>query len=79
MASADKKMASAENRWWIDRDKSRGKSKIQEKRAPAGASFFRVVEGYNQEQALDHLTDLNLKLLAQGAAPPGGWGYVSML
>lgn len=79
MASADKKMTSPENRWWVDRDKGWGKPKIQEKQAPAGASFFRVVEGYNQEQALDHLTDLNLKLLAQGAAPPGGWGYVSMV
>jgi hypothetical protein len=79
MASADKKTTSTESRWWIDRDKTRGKPKVQEKQAPAGASFFRAVEGYNQDQALDHLTDLNLKLLAQGAAPSGGWGYVSLV
>ena len=79
MASADKKTTNLESRWWVDRDKSRGKPKIQEKQTLAGASFFRAVEGYNQEQALDHLTDLNLKLLAQGAAPPGGWGYVSLV
>jgi acyl-CoA synthetase (AMP-forming)/AMP-acid ligase II len=79
MASADKKTTSTENRWWIDRDKARGKSKTQEQQAPAGASFFRVVEGYDQDQALDHLTDLNLKLLAQGEAPAGGWGYISLV
>ncbi len=79
MAAADKKTTSADNRWWVDRDKTRRKLKVQEQQASAGASFFRAVEGYDQDQALDHLTDLNLKLLAQGEAPSGGWGYVNLV
>ncbi len=78
MASEEKK-GTAEERWWVDRDQYRLRPKIQKKFPTAGNSFFRAVEGYNQEEALDHLTDINLKLLAQGDAPPGGWGYVSLV
>jgi hypothetical protein len=37
------------------------------------------VENYDQEQARENLTDLNLKLLAQGNPAPGEWAYVPLL
>jgi hypothetical protein len=79
MASADKKGSGIEDRWWVDRDKYRLRPRNQDRPGGAGAAFFRAVEGYDQAQALEHLTDVNLKLLAQGAPPLGGWGYVSLL
>jgi len=37
------------------------------------------VEGYDQEQACEHLTDLNLKLLAQANPAPGEWAYLPLV
>jgi hypothetical protein len=68
-----------ENRWWVDQGKARDRAA----RAPgtdalAGASFFRIGRDYDQERARARLTDLNLKLLAEGNPPPDGWGYLQM-
>lgn len=79
MASNDKKAPTHENRWWVDQGKSRERAKPEERQAPAGAQFFRSVEGYDQEQAREHLTDLNLKLLAQANPAPGEWAYLPLI
>ncbi|MGH8008880.1 MAG: hypothetical protein ACREQ3_17975, partial [Candidatus Binatia bacterium] len=65
MANGDKKASSGENRWWVEQGKSRERAKPEERQTAVGASFFRCVEGYDQEQACKNLTDLNLQLLAQ--------------
>jgi hypothetical protein len=79
MTAGEKKPASIENRWWVDQGKSRERVKPEDRQAPAGAVFFRSVEGYDQEQARENLTDLNLKLLAQGNPAPGEWAYLPLL
>ncbi|MBI3244975.1 MAG: hypothetical protein HYZ50_00535 [Deltaproteobacteria bacterium] len=68
-----------DNRWWVDQGKSRESVKPEPRPALAGAQFFRTVEGYDQEQAREHLTDLNCKLLAQATLVPGEWAYLALL
>lgn len=79
MATREERTPTFEDRWWVDRTDSREQATPQERRAPAGAGFFRSVENYNQEQALQNLTDLNRKLLAQGNPAPGEWAYIQLL
>jgi len=78
MASGDKKAPSSENRWWVEQGKSRERTKPEELQTAVGASFFRCVEGYDQEQACKNLTDLNLTLLAQADPVPGEWAYLPL-
>ena len=79
MSSSDKKTPIDENRWWVDQGKSRERARPEERQAPAGAQFFRSVEGYDQEKARENLTDLNLKLLMQVDPQPGVWGYLPLV
>jgi hypothetical protein len=79
MSNTDKKTATNENRWWVDQGKSRERAKPQERQAPAGAQFFRSVENYDQEQARENLSDLNLKLLQESNPAPGEWAYLPLL
>lgn len=79
MPSNDKKTSINENRWWVDQGKNGERAKPEERQAPAGAQFFRSVEGYDQEKARENLTDLNLKLLAQANPAPGQWAYLSLV
>ena len=76
---AEKKTPVSDNRWWVEQGKSRERVKPEDRQAPAGAVFFRSVEGYDQEQARENLTDLILKLLAQGNPAPGEWAYLPLL
>jgi len=78
-APGEKKATGSDNRWWVDHGKTRERVKPEERQAPAGAVFFRSVENYDQEQARENLTDLNLKLLAQGSPAPGEWAYLPLL
>jgi hypothetical protein len=78
-AVAEKRPPGGENRWWVDQGKARERATAQERQAPAGATFFRSVEEYDQEKALQNLTDLNLKLLAQANPSPGEWAYLPLL
>jgi hypothetical protein len=68
------------NRWWVDQGKPREqhRTELRQNESVAGASFFRVAAGYDQETARSHLTDLNLKLLEEGNPPAQGWGYLRM-
>ncbi len=68
-----------EQRWWVEQGKSKEKVAPQARSAPAGAQFFRTVEDYDQEQAREHLTDLNVKRLAQATLVPGEWAYLALL
>jgi hypothetical protein len=79
MSNGDKKAHSNENHWWVEQGKSRERAKPEERQAPAGAQFFTSVEDYDQEQAREHLTDLNLKLLAQASPAPGEWAYLPLV
>lgn len=79
MSSSDKKTPIDENRWWVDQGKSRERARPEERQAPAGAQFFRSVEGYDQEKARENLTDLNLKLLTQANPRPGLWEYLPLV
>ena len=78
-AEKQDKDAQLHSRWWIDQGKPRERD---QPKGPdenvAGASFFRVGIGYDQETARTRLTDLNLKLLAEGQVPDEGWGYLQM-
>ena len=65
-------------RWWIDQGKTRERQAQKPAGEVAGASFFRVGIGYDQDTARTRLTDLNLKLLADGNTPAEGWGYLQM-
>jgi len=78
-AHGEKKGTASDNRWWVDQGKTRERVKPEDRQAPAGATFFRSVENYDQEQARENLTDLNLKLLAQGNPAPGDWAYLPLL
>ncbi len=79
MPNSEKKAPSIESRWWVDQGKGRERVKPEERQAPAGAQFFRSVENYDQEQAREHLTNLNLKLLAQADPAPGEWAYLPLV
>jgi hypothetical protein len=79
MSNGEKKIPPNEDRWWVDRNESREQATPEERKAPAGAQFFRSVENYDQEQAVQNLTNLNVKLLAQGNPTPGEWAYVALL
>ncbi len=50
----------------------------EEPREPAGAIFFRSVENYDQEKALESLSDLNVKLIKQANPVPGKWAYLAL-
>src|SRR5262245_46489636 len=78
MATGDKRAPTSEDRWWVDRDKEGEQARPEQRHPPAGAVFFRSVEGYSQEHALANLTDLNLKLLTQANPDPGEWGYIAL-
>ena len=65
--------------WWIDQGKARERApRRQPSETLAGAAFFRVGIGYDQETARSRLTDLNLKLIAEGNPPLGGWAHLQM-
>ena len=52
---------------------------FEEKREPAGANFFRSFENYDQQQALECLTDLNIKLLEEAKPVAGEWTYLALV
>jgi hypothetical protein len=79
MASIDKKPQGSDTRWWVEQHKSRERARPEERSAPVGSSFFRSVEGYDQEKATANLTNLNLRLLAQADAKPGEWAYLPLV
>jgi hypothetical protein len=70
-----------DSRWWVETSVKRPKSPTSQgsnASAPVGARFYAVANGYNQEQAKEHLTDNNLRLARQADPPPGDWAYVAL-
>lgn len=66
------------DRWWIEVGEKR-RNVPKRPSGPAGMSFFRTGEGFEQEKARSALTDLNLKLLQEANPPEGGWSYLLLV
>jgi len=65
------------DRWWVDPDQKRGEPLARDA-APAGSRFFRIIAGYDQDQAQAGLTDLNLRMLEQAEPSEGSWAYLAL-
>jgi hypothetical protein len=68
-----------ETKWWIDR----GPVKEREKPAVPVKGIiekwaYELLKGYNQDQAMKNLVDINPRILKELAVAPGEWGYFSL-
>jgi hypothetical protein len=68
-----------ETKWWIDR----GPVKEREKPAAPVKGIiekwaYELLKGYNQDQAMRNLVDINPKMLKELSVEPGEWGYFSL-
>ena len=80
MASAPGNGPTVENRWWAEVGAPKEPVKPSPSPRPLpGARFFKIAEGYDQDEARDHLTNSNFRLLQESCPSPGTWGYVSLL
>jgi hypothetical protein len=70
-----------ENRWWVDTDKMAETTRAAAKgeRPPFGSRFFDIGYEFEQEAAKKRLTDLNLKLLDEGAPEPDEWRVLHLV
>jgi len=80
MVMADEKdQPLEETKWWIDR----GPVKEREKPVEAVKGIverwaYELLKGYNQDQAVKNLVDINSRILKEIAVAPGRWGYFSL-
>lgn len=77
---ADEKTALfEETKWWIDRGPVKEREKPSE---PAKGIIekwaYELLKGYNQEQAIKNLIDINPRILEELSVTPGEWGYFSL-
>lgn len=79
MPSDERRDQPGDTNWWVEKLKARERAKPEEHQTLVGASFFRSVEGYDQEQATKNLTDLNLKLLTQANPGLSAWAYLPLV
>jgi hypothetical protein len=75
----EKEQAFEETKWWIDR----GPVKEREKPAAPVKGIiekwaYELLKGYNQDQAMKNLVDINPRLLKEFSVAPGTWGYFSL-
>lgn len=75
----EKDQAFEETKWWIDR----GPVKEREKPAAAVKGIIEkwaidLLTGYNQDQAMRNLVDINPRILKELSVGPGQWGYFSL-
>jgi hypothetical protein len=75
----EKAQAFEETKWWIDR----GPVKEREKPAAPVKGIiekwaYELLKGYNQDQAMKNLVDINPRLLNELSVAPGEWGYFSL-
>jgi hypothetical protein len=75
----DKSQPFEETKWWIDR----GPVKEREKPATPVKGIvekwaYEILKGYNQDQAIKNLLDINQRLLREFSVPRGEWGYLSL-
>jgi len=70
-----------ENRWWVDTGKTTEPAKVvpKEECPPVGSKFFDIGYEFDQEQATQRLTDLNLEFLDEGRPEPNEWRLVRMV
>ncbi len=77
---ADEKITPAEEaKWWIDR----GPVKERERKAPLDRGIiekrvYEMLKGYNQDQAVRNVVDINKRILKEISLPAGEWGYLSL-
>jgi hypothetical protein len=80
MAAEDEKsQAFEESKWWVDR----GPVKEREKPAEPAKGIiekwaYDLLKGYNQDQAVKNLVDINTRILKELPVEPGQWGYFSL-
>jgi hypothetical protein len=65
------------NRWWVDLG-AKEKTPAKRPTGPVGSQFFRAAADFDQEVAIDRLTDNNVKLLLTAEPPEGKWALVSL-
>lgn len=75
----DKTTPLEETKWWIDR----GPVKEREKPAEPVKGIverwaYELLKGYNQDQAVKNLVDINSRILKELSVAPGRWGYFSL-
>jgi len=68
-----------ETKWWIDR----GPVKEREKPAAPVKGIiekwaYELLKGYNQDQAMKNLVDINPRILKELSVASGEWGYYSL-
>jgi hypothetical protein len=70
-----------ENRWWVDTGKTTEPAEVvpRGERPPVGTRFFDIGYEFDQEQAKQRLTDLNLKFLDEGKPAPNEWRLIRMV
>lgn len=77
---ADEKTAPLEEtKWWIDRGpvKEREKTTIPAK-GIVEQWTYELLKGYNQDQAMKNLVDINPRILREFSVPLEQWGYFSL-
>lgn len=71
-----------EDRWWVDtggqRDRRGAAAPAERGRPIVGERLFAVGRDFDQERALAHLVDDNLRLIQEADPPAGAWGYLAL-
>jgi hypothetical protein len=78
MADEDKKTALEETKWWIDRGPAKEKNKSEQPQSIVEQWALRMLHGYNQDQAVRNVVDINKQLQKEFTEPAGGWKYLSL-
>lgn len=82
MTSAGEGHPTVANRWWVDTDETRTgatKPPTPATSSPIGSRFFDVGYHFDQDEARQRLTDVNLKLLAEARAPENEWRTIHLV
>lgn len=74
MADEDKKTALEETKWWIDRGPAKEKNKSEQPQSIVEQWALRMLHGYNQDQAVRNVVDINKQLEKEFTEPAGEIG-----
>ena len=78
MAEAREGSPTVENRWWVEtgRIAEAARAVPKSERPPVGSRFFDIGYEFDQEQATQRLTDLNLEFLGEVQPEPNEWRLI---